>query len=106
MILPAIARCAPGAELILLIKPQFEVGRVRDGIVTRPEQRADAMRAVVEAAAQHGFFCVGLEVSPILGGRGNVEYVAGFEAGNSLSRAALDQTEWEGRIAELSAVRG
>lgn len=109
LILPAIARCVdadgdhPPAELVLLIKPQFEVGRVRDGIVVRPEQRAEAMRAVVGAAALHGFACRGLVPSPILGGRGNIEYIAGFVAdADTVGRAALDPSEWEDRIAELS----
>lgn len=109
LILPAIARCAtrrqdPAAELLLLIKPQYEVGRVRDGIVVQPEQRAEAMRAVVAAAARHGFTCRGIEVSPILGGQGNMEYVAAFErAASAVGEGAPDPTEWEGRIAELSA---
>lgn len=101
LVLPAIARCvAEGSEVVLLIKPQFEVGRVRDGVVVRADQRAEAIRTVLHAAATHGFTCLGLDRSPILGGRGNVEFVVAFAAGGEDAR---DPTQWEGRIAELSA---
>lgn len=97
LILPAIDRCAaPDAELMLLIKPQFEVGRVRDGVVTNPAQWGEAIRTVLAAAAEHGFGCAGLELSPVVGGNGNREYLGCFARA-----AAPDPTEWEGRIAEL-----
>lgn len=98
LILPAIVRCAAqDAQMVLLVKPQFEVGRVRDGIVTDPEQRAEALRTVLAAAAAQGLACTGIEASPITGGSGNVEYLAAF------ARAASpDPSEWEGRVAELS----
>ena len=98
LILPAIARCAaPGADLVLLIKPQFEVGRVRDGIVTDPRLWEQAIRTVLRAAADIGFACAGLAVSPVLGGSGNREYLAHFVPANM-----PDPTEWEGRIVALS----
>ena len=101
LVLPAMARCVgEQAQLVLLIKPQFEVGRVRDGIVTDPELRAEAIRSVLGAAAECGFAAVGLAPSPIAGGHGNLEYLACFE------RAATPHpTEWEGRIAELAVGR-
>lgn len=98
LILPAIARCAAaGAELMLLIKPQFEVGRVRDGVVTNPAQWAEAIRTVLDSAARHGLACTGLALSPVVGGTGNREYLSSFTRA-----AAPDPTEWEGRIAELT----
>lgn len=98
LVLPAIARCAASdGELVLLIKPQFEVGRVKDGVVTSAVQRAEAMRTVVTAAAAHGFACRGLERSPVVGGSGNREYLAHFARAQS-----PDPTQWEGRFAELS----
>lgn len=97
LILPAIARCAaPGADLLLLIKPQFEVGRVRDGVVSDPALRAEAIRGVLRAAAGHGFAARGLARSPIAGGAGNREFLVHLaDAGDA------HPTEWEGRIAEL-----
>lgn len=97
LILPAIARCAhDGAELALLIKPQFEVGRVRDGIVTDPAQWAGAIRTVLDAAAAEGLAARGIAPSPIAGGEGNREFLVHF-----VRAAAPDPREWEARIHEV-----
>lgn len=97
LIFPAIARCAAeGAELALLIKPQFEVGRVKDGIVTNPAQWADAIHTVLRAAAEHGFATRGLDASPIAGGEGNREFLAYFVGGEP-----GNPQEWDGRVREL-----
>jgi 23S rRNA (cytidine1920-2'-O)/16S rRNA (cytidine1409-2'-O)-methyltransferase len=67
--------------LISLIKPQFEAGRGavgKGGIVRRREHREAAVRRVLEGANAVGLTCVGLTVSPITGGDGNVEYLALF----------------------------
>lgn len=99
LILPAIARvAAPEAALVLLIKPQFEVGRVRDGVVTNPAQWGEAIRTVLRSAAAHGFAARGLELSPVVGGNGNREFLGCFARD-----AAADPEEWEGRIDELCA---
>jgi len=68
---------APGADLVLMVKPQFEVGRERlgsGGVVRDPAVRADAVRAVAAAAAQLGLGCRGVVASPLPGPSGNVEY--------------------------------
>lgn len=99
LILPAIARvAAPRAELILLIKPQFEVGRtgIREGIVVDPALRAEAIRTVLGSAAENGFAVQGLEPSPIAGSHGNREFLVHLSRGGD-----ADPTEWEARIAEL-----
>lgn len=97
LILPAIARCAaPGADLVLLIKPQFEVGRVRDGVVTDPALWAEAIRTVLRTAHEHGLAARGLAPSPISGGSGNREFLVHFAGAGD-----AHPTEWEGRIAEL-----
>lgn len=67
--------------LISLIKPQFEAGRSaigKGGIVRRREHRETAIRRVLEGAEGAGLVCVGLTVSPITGGDGNIEYLALF----------------------------
>lgn len=98
LILPAIARVAgENADVILLIKPQFEVGRVRDGIVTDPGLRAEAMRTVLRAATDNGFAVRALGASPVLGARGNREYLGHFTRGGE-----SNPTEWEERITQLS----
>lgn len=97
LILPAIARCAAGnAEVVLLIKPQFEVGRVKDGVVTDARLRTQAIRAVMAAAAEAGFATRGLELSPIEGGYGNREFLGYFVRDDQ-----PDPTEWEARAVAL-----
>ncbi|MBC9954500.1 TlyA family RNA methyltransferase [Leucobacter sp. cx-42] len=99
-ILPAIARCASDdAEAAVLVKPQFEVGRVRNGIVLDPEQWKSAIRKVMSSAAEHGFVTRGIAHSPILGGEGNREFLLWIARGTP-----GDQTEWDARITELCTV--
>lgn len=102
LIFPAIALCAAaGTDLVLLVKPQFEVGRVRDGIVTNPAQWGEALRIAITAAAENGFAVHALTHSPIIGGHGNREFLAHFVRDDR--EGALDQPQWEQRIAELCA---
>ncbi len=66
------------AEAVLLVKPQFEVGRTRlgkGGIVRSPSDRAGALLGVVEAAVELGLHVRGLAASPIEGSTGNAEYL-------------------------------
>lgn len=81
-IAPLQGVAAPDADWIVLIKPQFEVGRtgVREGIVTDPTLRAQAIEQVLWAAWDAGLGTVGLIGSPIIGGRGNLEYLAHLSA--------------------------
>ncbi len=65
--------------VISLIKPQFEVGRGgvgKGGVVKSAEYRKRAVKSVVAAAKENGFYLAGLVNSPILGGDGNREYLA------------------------------
>lgn len=78
---PALTLSAPHAEAVILIKPQFEVGRDRigkGGIVTDDAAVAEAVLRITAHLAQAGWarrFAIG---SPIAGGDGNREIVAGF----------------------------
>lgn len=102
LIFPAIARCAaPDADLVLLVKPQFEVGRVRDGIVTNPSQWGEALQIAIAAAQENGFAVRGIAHSPITGGHGNREFLAHFT--RATGAASCDPTEWETRVAALCA---
>lgn len=82
---------APDADWIVLIKPQFEVGRtgVREGIVTDPGLRAQAIEQVLWSAWDAGLGTAGLIASPIVGARGNVEYLAHLTA-----TGGTNPTEW------------
>ena len=68
---------APPREVILLVKPQFEVGKEKigkKGVVRNPEDRAAAIMQVWQAAKDIGWNYRGLTRSPLKGPAGNVEY--------------------------------
>lgn len=78
-VLPVIARlAAPRAEVVVLVKPQFEVGKGnlgKDGIVTDATLREASLEKVKECARNCGLEVKASTVSPIEGARGNVEYL-------------------------------
>lgn len=78
LVLPALIDCATAdADLVPMVKPQFEVGRGavgRGGVVREPELRARAVLDVAEAAYSRGYGVAGLAVSPLPGPAGNIEY--------------------------------
>lgn len=78
LVLPALAACAlPGADLVPMVKPQFEVGKERlgsGGVVRDPQLRADAVLMVLAAAEELGLHAHGVVASPLPGPAGNVEY--------------------------------
>jgi 23S rRNA (cytidine1920-2'-O)/16S rRNA (cytidine1409-2'-O)-methyltransferase len=95
-VLPAIAAvAAPGADAVVLVKPQFEVGRggIREGVVHDPGLRAAAVRDVLHAAEAHGFTVAGLVPSPVPGGAGNREALA-----HLTTRVSVHRTEWDGLV--------
>jgi 23S rRNA (cytidine1920-2'-O)/16S rRNA (cytidine1409-2'-O)-methyltransferase len=64
-------------DLVLMVKPQFEVGKERlgkGGVVRDATQRAGAVSGVAAAAAERGWGAVGVATSPLPGPAGNVEY--------------------------------
>ena len=77
LVLPAlVAVAAPGADLVLLVKPQFEVGRGAvgsGGVVRDPAARAAAVARVADAADALGCTVVGAVDSPLPGPKGNLE---------------------------------
>ncbi|PPF63580.1 TlyA family rRNA (cytidine-2'-O)-methyltransferase [Clavibacter michiganensis] len=100
LVLPAIARtAAPDADIVLLVKPQFEVGRtgIREGIVHDPGLRDDAVMRVLWAAWDLGLGTAGLIPSPIVGGAGNHEYLAWFSG-----RAGSNPTQWRSTSNEIT----
>lgn len=82
-ILPAIVPLLlDKARVVLLIKPQFEVGRGevgKGGIVREPEKHARVVEAVNQAAGLLGLRLVGVIESPIRGAEGNLEFLALYE---------------------------
>lgn len=109
LVLPAIATLVSAAtDIVLLIKPQFEVGRtgVREGLVTDPAARADAVAGVLWAAWDLGLGTAGLIASPLAGTHGNREYLVHLRpiAAASVDRPATpgNPTEWLRTIDELT----
>jgi len=85
LVLPALlACCAPAADLLPMVKPQFEVGKDRlpaGGVVRDPEHRAEAVRRVAAQAADLGLGVRAVTASPLPGPSGNVEYFLWLQAG-------------------------
>jgi len=77
-ILPAVAAVLrQGADVVALVKPQFEAGRdeVRKGIIRDPAVHARVLAEVTAAGAEVGLTRVGSTPSPITGQKGNVEFL-------------------------------
>ena len=101
VVLPALVSCStPYADYLLMVKPQFEVGReaVGEGVVRDPQLRIDAVSSVAGAAVELGMRVKGVAASPLPGPAGNVEYFLWLQHGdqdqrdtlaNGLSAAAL-----------------
>ena len=83
LVLPALKLVAPKAQMVLLIKPQFEVGKESlsaNGIVNDHRLRASAIKQVVTEATDLGFGVAGLVRSDLPGTHGNVEYLLWISA--------------------------
>ncbi len=94
LVLPALVRCAAAtADLLPMVKPQFEVGRERlpsGGVVRDPQLRAETVRRVAVQAAELGLGVRGVVASPLPGPSGNVEFFLWLRAGAPpLQEAAL-----------------
>ncbi|BBZ33353.1 TlyA family RNA methyltransferase [Mycolicibacterium confluentis] len=77
-VLPALtACCGPDADIVPMVKPQFEVGKGlvgAGGVVHEPDLRADAVLRVAQRAAELNWHTMGAVASPLPGPSGNVEY--------------------------------
>ena len=100
LVLPAIAAvAAPTADVVLLVKPQFEVGRVRDGVVRDAGDRAGAVRGVLQEAWRLGLGTRGLVPSAVPGAHGNLEVLVHLHR-----TGGSDPAEWDRTIERV--VRG
>jgi len=100
MVLPALVETVgPGADFVLLIKPQFEVGRtgIREGIVRDAGLREDAINGVLWAAWDLGLPTAGILPSPIAGNSGNREYLLWLSA-----ERGSNPTEWRHEVSALA----
>jgi 23S rRNA (cytidine1920-2'-O)/16S rRNA (cytidine1409-2'-O)-methyltransferase len=78
-------------DLVLMVKPQFEVGKDRlgkGGVVRDDGQRAEAVTGIAEAAAARGWGAIGVTTSPLPGPSGNVEFFLWLRHGAATVTAA------------------
>lgn len=78
VVLPALSEvCAQGGDMMLMVKPQFEVGRSKvgkNGVVRDPDLHRGAVQQVCDAALALGWGTRAVAASPLPGPAGNVEY--------------------------------
>lgn len=92
---PLAALLAPEGDVVLLVKPQFEVGRDalgRGGIVRDPRAREQALLRVAEQACQVGLRPVAAMTSPVTGTHGNIEHLLWLRPG---APGIMDDTDRE-----------
>ena len=79
LVLPVAHRLLKdGAQMVCLVKPQFEAGKDKvgkKGVVRDPQIHREVIRKVIDCAAELGFWVRGLDFSPIKGPEGNIEYL-------------------------------
>lgn len=84
VVLPALARCTrPDGDLIVLVKPQFEVGKDNvgaGGVVRDPVLWASSIRTVADQAGHLDLRACGLVASPLPGPAGNIEFLLWLSA--------------------------
>lgn len=95
LVLPALAACMrEGADLLPMVKPQFEVGKDRlgsGGVVRSPELRAEVTRSVAVAAMKYGLSTKGVVASPLPGPSGNVEFFLWLVKDGGAAMPTMDQ---------------
>jgi 23S rRNA (cytidine1920-2'-O)/16S rRNA (cytidine1409-2'-O)-methyltransferase len=91
---PLLALARSGADLVWLVKPQFEAGRQEvskgKGIITDPEVWARVLTEVTSALEGRGAAIMGLMASPLRGADGNVEFLLHARSATPSGPAAVD----------------
>lgn len=104
-----VSLCAPDADHVWLVKPQFEVGRGRvgkGGVVRDPAEHARVLRELVAALAEHGLGVRALAVSPLRGADGNVEFFVHARRGVArVTDADVDRAVDDAHAARTGDVR-
>lgn len=100
LVLPAVCAClAPEADVVALVKPQFEVGRGRvgkGGIVRDPELWDEVLASLLALARERGWGPSGISRSALPGSSGNVEFFLHLRPGTpGRDAAALDAARRE-----------
>lgn len=76
-LLPKLSECIDLQEIILIIKPQFEVGpsiaAKFKGVIKNKEEHINVIKKIINGFSKNQFNIVGLTYSPLKGGSGNIE---------------------------------
>ena len=78
VLIPARALLKDNAEMVCIIKPQFEAGKDKvgkKGVVRDKNVHQEVIQKIVDFATENGFSVLNLEYSPIKGPEGNIEYL-------------------------------
>jgi 23S rRNA (cytidine1920-2'-O)/16S rRNA (cytidine1409-2'-O)-methyltransferase len=104
---PLVTWTAPGGDLVVLVKPQFEVGRQQvsrgRGVIRDPELWRSAIRDVISALEAAGATMIGVMVSPLRGADGNVEFLVHLRVRSSIDGTADPAGEIDGAVASACA---
>ncbi|MCR5640613.1 MAG: TlyA family RNA methyltransferase [Lachnospiraceae bacterium] len=90
---PARELLKDGAEMVCLIKPQFEAGREKvgkKGVVRDPKVHEEVIEKIVGFATDNGFQVLGLDFSPVKGPEGNIEYLVHIKKVEAPEAATVD----------------
>ena len=82
------------AQMVCLIKPQFEAGREqvgKKGVVRDPKVHEEVIERIVTFLKEAGFKALGLTYSPVRGPEGNIEYLVWIEKVTDLNDAAVNE---------------
>ncbi|MDQ1378779.1 MAG: rRNA (cytidine1920-2-O)/16S rRNA (cytidine1409-2-O)-methyltransferase [Acidimicrobiaceae bacterium] len=100
---------APGADIVTLIKPQFEAGRqaasIGRGVIRDPAVWSQTLLSVIGALIDQGAAMMGLMVSPLTGADGNVEFLAHLRAHAHRTPGNLEDLV-DAVVAEATAAHG
>lgn len=101
LVIPALVDVAePGADFLLMVKPQFEIGKERlgrGGVVRNPAHHVETVEAVALRAMREGLDIAAVEASPLPGPSGNVEYFLHMRASHPVG---IPQSDLHSRIVE------
>ncbi|MCR4717378.1 MAG: TlyA family RNA methyltransferase [Lachnospiraceae bacterium] len=92
----------PDAEVVALIKPQFEAGREKvgkKGVVRDTKVHEEVIEAVSTFAYENGYNILGLDYSPIKGPEGNIEYLIHLKKSDEKGEITPDKLDIKGVVA-------
>ena len=108
ILLPARRLLKDGAEMVCLIKPQFEAGKEKvgkKGVVRDPEVHSEVVHRIFDFMGIAGFEVLHLDFSPIKGPEGNIEYLIHIrkDPERNAEVEQLSEADGEKKLSEIQA---